>query len=251
MTGRAKGVDSKVDRLMEEASEALAAGRYIDCERTAVEALHHAHRAGDYERMARILLPLQEARRQRRQQAADVKKVARIRSYSELEALLTGAKPIKPGCYLLEPPLVGVDGRELREKALADGVPVFVLVREPLTKLGQWPIVEVGPVTVRTRVAPPKRIDVAWMMRAGEVLGDSALATVDPLEGPADRVDHLMDLLSAVVDHEKLHQALEEACRAAHAEAVVNPRKADRSGSRKRAVLDDDLPDDIPLDLDE
>lgn len=227
-TGRAKAAGDRVDGLMEEATRALTGGRYADAERMALEGLQHAHQALDYERMARVLMPLQEARRLRRQQAADVKKITRLASYSDLEAYLTGNKTIQPGCYLIEPPLVGADGRELRERALAEDVPVFVIVHEPITRLNQWPIVMVGPVTVRTRLSPPKKVDVTWMLQAGEALGDHALAQIDPSDDAITRVEHLIELLSTVVDHEKLHQALHAACVEAHAYVLANPKKRGR-----------------------
>lgn len=212
---------------MEEASAALVETRYFDCERLAGEALALAHGAADFERMARIALPLQEARRQRRHLAAGVKKVTRIDSYDALEPLLAGGKAIKPGCYLVEPPLVGADGRELRDRAIAEHVPALVVVREPLTRLGLWPIVAVGPVTVRTRIAPPKKSpDVTWLLNAAESLGDAALQAIDPEESAADRVDHLLELLAAVIDHERLHQALAGACAEAAATAHTERKKA-------------------------
>lgn len=239
MSARAKAQSDKIDRLMEEASDALVAVRYFDAERMCVEALSLAHQVHDYERMGRILMPLQESRRQRRQIACDVKKLIRIEVYSDLEALLTGAQPIKPGCYLLSPPLVGADARELRERALADNIPVLVAAREPETRVGLWPIVTVGPLTVRTRIPPPKKIDASWVQKACESLGDAAVAQIDPGECAADRVDHAMELLAAVVDHEKLHQALRAACEEAHRDAVDEAARPKRVNNRKLAEEED------------
>jgi hypothetical protein len=241
MSGRTKTADHKVDRLMEEASAALSAMKYAEAERLSLEALHEAHQAEDYERMGRIVLPLQEARRQRRQQAAEVKKLSRIKEYEDLESLLTGQKAIKRGCYLLEPPLVGADGRELRERSLAEGVSVFVVVREPQTRMGEWPIVAVGPVTVRTRIPPPKKVDVGWILRAGEALGDAAIGRIDPHDSAAGRVEHYLEFLSAFPDHEKLHEGLLLACHEAHHDAVTHPKKRGRPKQD-----DDDFPEEDP-----
>src|SRR5690606_11510112 len=60
----------QIQQTMEEASRALAEGRYFDCERLADQALHAAWELQDYESLSRITLPLQEARRQRRLAAA-------------------------------------------------------------------------------------------------------------------------------------------------------------------------------------
>lgn len=239
-TGRAKTAGDRIDELMEEATLSLTSGRYADAERMSLEALQLAHQALDYERMARVVLPLQEARRLRRQQSSDVKKVHRLASYAELEAYLTGNKAIQPGCYLIEPPLVGADGRELRERALAEDISVFVVVREPETRLNQWPIVMVGPVTVRTRLSPPKKADVSWILQAGEALGDHALAQIDPTDDAVARVEHLLELLSTVLDHEKLHQALIATCQEAHAAILAAPKKR----GRPKKEEDDDFPDE-------
>lgn len=238
MSVRARSQASKIDRLMEDASSALSQMRLGECERAAHEALHLAHQSGEYDRMARILMPLQEARRLRRQQAADTKKIVRVDDYAVLEPLLTGTKPIRSGCYLFEPPLVGADGREFRERSLAENASVSILVREPATRLGQWPIVAIGPTTIRARIPTPKKVDLVWFQAAGESLGDAALALVDPQEEPEGRVDHILDLLDTVVDHEKLHQALETACREAAHQAAINPKK---SRARSKHQTDDEL----------
>jgi hypothetical protein len=74
--------------------------------------------------------------------------------------------------------------------------------------------------------------DAAWMARAQEALGDAAIRRVGP-DLPADhRALDLWDLLEAVPDHEKLAQALGEACREA-ARTGVN------SGPRRRPVIVD------------
>ncbi len=242
VAGYATVTPNALDRLMDRASRALVGTRYFEVERLCRRALEQAHRARDYGRMARILMPLQEARRQKRQIACDAGRRERV------------PRPIRgtlrPGCYLVQPPLVGADARRLRERADAARVPVFVLCREPLTKAGLWPVVGVGspasrrfPVVVRTRVRPPTALErveasptkdagdiepsVEWFESAAESLGDAAIASVDPQAHPAWRVDDLLALLDAFPDHEKLHQRLEEACRdavAADPPARFRPR---------------------------
>lgn len=225
-TQRASG---KIDRLMEKASEALEETRYFECERLCLDALEMAHGGEEYERMARIILPLQEARRQKRLAAVDAKKLF------ILEEPLAEGEALEPGCYLLQPPLVGADGRDLRERADREEVPVFVLVREPKTRAGLWPLVMIGPVTVRARVKPPKnenRPDRAWFLAAGESLGDEAIAQVAPDLSVTQRVNELYDRLGTITEHEKLHQAMEEACRRAAAEADA-PAEEKPSSSRR------------------
>ncbi len=199
-----------IDKTMERASQALNETDYFACETLALDALTKAYAARDFERMARIVLPLQEARRQKRLAAADTGKIIRL---SEREP---DPADIEPACYLFEPMLVGAHGRNLRDAADELRIPVLVVVREPLTKSGHWPIVMLGPVTVRARVAPPtdEEPTIEWMLAASEALGDAAIDRVDDDEtAPDQRVQSYLELLSVCPEHEKLHQSLERACR--------------------------------------
>ena len=214
-----------IDSLMERASRALGEGDYFEAERLSLRSLLGARSTLDFERMARIVLPLQEARRQRREQALDAGPVAALRSGRD------APRPLVPGCYLVQPPMIGRDGRTLRETADRKGVPACVLTREPLTRAGKWPIVGVGPLVVRVQVDPPwpvQRVEDSpskdheervpareWFAGASEALGDAAIARLVPGDHPHYRVDDLLDFLNAHPEHEKLHQALEAACRAA------------------------------------
>ena len=59
-----------VDAIMEDASQALSRMDYLSCETFCLKALSLARRAKRWPVYARILLPLQETRRQRRMIAA-------------------------------------------------------------------------------------------------------------------------------------------------------------------------------------
>jgi hypothetical protein len=210
--------------------------------------------------MARILLPLQEARRQKRDLAIDTGRVFLV------DGEVPAGKRLVAGCYLVAPPRVGVDGRGLRETADRQRVPIVLAVREPTTRDGLWPIVAVGPVTIRAKVKPPtvsasrmsgsrgkggaKSAGKArpgkgaaehpaaagsptpallpppeWFIYANEQLGDAAIAALDQEEHPVSLVDELLEYLQTHPDHEKLHQRLEEAVRAA-ARDPRPPRRA-------------------------
>ena len=197
------------DRLMDDASTALVETRYFDAEALALEALHLAHGAHDFERMARICMPLLEARRQKRLAAIDSGNFVRLGSVDDVP------EAIEPGCYLFEPMLVAADARNFRDQADRDGVPVFVLAREPETQLKEWPVAMIGPVTLRTRVERPDGGEptLEWMQNATEELGDSALETIDPEDGAPSRVQEIIEMLGAMPDNERLHQALEAACK--------------------------------------
>jgi hypothetical protein len=236
---------AKLDEQMETASAALARADYAHAEAAAAKALLAARRAGDFERMARITLPLQEARRQRRHDAAD----------SGLRLILTqppaGRQALLPGLYLVQPPLVGIDARRLRLAADAAGTAALFLCREPMTKAGLWPIVAVGggtlttTITLRTRIAPPPGVTpmesgmtrdrveepppAEWFLAAHEALGDAAIAALRPGDPAAWRVDDLLEALDALPSHEKLLQALASACReAALSPAPERPRRRGR-----------------------
>ncbi len=138
MSGVLHNTAAAVDELMERASAALARMDYFETETLAMKAMKRARAANDFERMARICLPLQEGRRQRREAALDSGRRFILRAMPPRNA------PPESGCYLLEPPLIGLQGREFRDFAERKGVAVLALVREPTTKAGKWPIVAVG-----------------------------------------------------------------------------------------------------------
>jgi len=245
--GQTKG-ESQIDRLMDRASRALEATRYFEAERLAAGALQRAHSASDFERMARILLPLQEARRQKHQLA-----VNSGRSFLVNKASAMHADELEAGCYLFQPPLIGIDARTFRETADSRQVPVVVITREPMTREGKWPIVAVnGTISVRTRVDPPWKLErvepsitkdavngvafgappTPWFEAAGEALGDAALARLKPEDPAAWRVDDLLGFLDCHPDHEKLHQRLADECRLAMTQPLPE-------GRRHRPLLDD------------
>ena len=233
-----------IDELMDRASEALVATEYFRAEDLAMRGLLKARAAHDYERMARICLPLQEARRQRRHEAMD----SGLRMV--LPDLPKGRSIIEPGMYLVQPPLLGIDARTFRELAHGKKVPVVVVCREPMTRAGLWPVVAVNPkglvdsVTLRTRIAPPEGVkpketginkdempgtpSPEWFLAANEQLGDAAIASLKKDDPPAWRVDDLLDALEALPDHEKLHQKLADECRAAMLVPVPTERRRGR-----------------------
>lgn len=236
MSTPAKG--RMIDGLMDRASGALVATDYFEAERLCARALASARRSDDFERLARICMPLQEARRQKRQGAEN----SGYRAIVDGDLLRRGPK--RPGCYLVAPPMIGLDAREFRMLADRRKVPVFVLAREPAAHSGKWPVVAVGDsrvigtVTIRTQVDPPAGLETKspagdrgaeaptaeWFFGAGEAMGDAAIAKVNPKLPAVYRVDQLMEYLDAFPDHEKLHQRLEEASRAAMSEPMPETR---------------------------
>jgi hypothetical protein len=243
----AGAVGKVIDDLMERASASLAAANYFEAEKLALKALDRACAAQDFERMARICLPLQEARRQKRHEAVDSGNTFIIRT------LPSRGEEILPGCYLLTPPMIGIETLTMRELADRRRIPALVLCKEPTAASGKWPLVGVSgsdreSLVIRTQVPPPEGFEnmtpvgpgegvrpgpsARWFLSSQEALGDAAIAKIKPQLAPDYRAVDLFEYLKAVPDHEKLHQALEAACREA---AVVGPSPR----PRRRAVIDD------------
>jgi hypothetical protein len=234
-----------IDQLMERASSALMATQYFEAEALALKALERAAAAGDFGRMARICLPLQEARRQMREEALDAGHCVVIRALPRRSTVL------QPGCYLLEPPLIGIEALDFRALLDRRKIPALVLCREPLTSRGKWPIVGVSgsdreSLVIRVQVPPPEGFEnpipgqdqrpgppPSWFIQTQEALGDAAIAKVSPKLPWDYRALDLLEYLRAVPDHEKLLQALMEACH--HASRGPVSRRP-----RRRAVIDDE-----------
>ncbi len=215
-----KARTESVADLMERAEASLRRRAWFEAERLAAKALSMARSEDEFEAMARILLPLQEARRQRLAEAFEVKKVKVVAEAPNEQTRVT------PGVHLVEPPLVGADARRFRLLALEQEVPVAVVCREPITRLNECPVVAIGPVTIRARIDPPKKPSAptsAWMARALEQLGDHAIANLDSGLDLIKRIDHLLNCLESHPDHEKLHQELAELCREAAAKGLRTP----------------------------
>jgi hypothetical protein len=232
-----------IDQLMERASEALMSMRYFEAERLASRGLASALAKGDFGRIARITLPLQEARRQIRQLACDA-----------CPELITGVledfprRPLSSGCYLAQPPLTAMDARSIRRQAWDRDSCAILMTREPLTRDGLWPIAAVGvgelTVTTRIKVTPPVEVTpqagiptrdvytrlpgIRWFEATLEALGDRAIASLPTGDPPAHRVMDLIERLDACPEHEKLHQALAAECR--RAADAPEPRLPRRRG---------------------
>lgn len=220
MPPMAKSQADTVQQTMEKSEAALRRGAWFEAERLAGKALGVARVEDDFDAMARIVLPLQESRRQRLAAAFEHRKVRRA------EAAVTEQDRVEPGIHVVSPPLVGADARRLRLLALEQEVPVAVLCHEPLTRLQECPIVAIGPVTIRTRIAPPRRPEAptpSWVAKALEQLGDRAIEDLDPGQDLLKRIDHLINCLETHPDHEKLHQTLAESCREAARRGLKSP----------------------------
>ena len=205
-----EGQQQQIDALIKKATKALTRDNIFEAERLAAQALGMARVGRDFERLARCVPPLRQARGKRLRRALDVGKIKIIDS--------TPTRKLKPGCYLVQPPRVGADARDLRLRALEGKVAVAIAVvcREPDTMIGLCPIVAISPgATIRTKVDPPQdpeRPDMEWFVEALEALGDWAIETIDPALEIHRRVETILARLDAIPEHDGLLQCLEHAC---------------------------------------
>lgn len=203
----------QLDAIMEQASRALADMDYLACEALCLDALTESKQAKRFGYYARVLLPLQEARRQRRMIAAAGDVQLGTGPGFEPEQWLQGRDA---GCIVLTHPHSAEDARTLHEQARRDKQFVEVLFADSAREYTEWTLRSYdGPAVARTVKAPPSGMNPSqWFIEATERLGDAALAGVDgTLKGKA-LVDELESRLRVFPDHELLHQRLADAAKA-------------------------------------
>jgi len=213
-----------LNALMERASQKLTDMDYPGSEALCLEALSIAKRASNWTAYARIVLPLQECRRQRRMIAAD--------AGVQLGTNACWNDP-RDGCVAVTRPLNRDAAAKLVAEAAQHGrfVEVLWCDLEPdaATTAKTWTIATFGEVQVSCDVPAPKddwlnrRLSPGdadflaaghWFIEASEALGDAALAQVQAPPGSLERIEQLERMVAAVGDHEILHQHLADAARA-------------------------------------
>ncbi len=225
---------------MENASQALGAREYLACEALCLEALNLARSEKDWGYYARILLPLQEARRHRRTICAEG--FIRLGITADDLTTLEKALPDQPFCLVLTSPATAELAQRLeticrREFRFAEilwvensadqspwvlrsfhGAPVRVAQPAPpktwqnrwLSPLEQLPTESQNPVSTPGSPGSPGSPG-DWVINATEALGDAALKQVQSPLGSVARVHELEACLQAITDHEILHQRLSDA----------------------------------------
>jgi len=179
---------ARIDRMMEQASQALVARDYLQCEKLCLDAMQLSRQQSDYERYARILMPLQEARRQRRQIASDAGVFVLSGRRLQPQSIL---RRHRAGCLLLiDPPYSEDDEKALRDAAVRRRLYVEIM---------------------RLSVDQMRSTYLTVM----EDRGDAALATVTDNATPTEQVAALEQIMQRVGDHEIAHQRLAEAARRA------------------------------------
>ena len=111
-------------------------------------------------------------------------------------------------------------------------------MREPETRSGHWPVVMVGPATVRARVQPLQgKPTPTWIMGAIEALGAAAVDSVDA-SAPETRVNQLVDRLEALPECDAVYDALAQAC------AVAGEAQRDAESRRRTKPAEPHAPAD-------
>ncbi len=222
---------------MEQASAALLAMDYLACESLCVQALRETRQAKDWPSYQRILLPLQESRRQRRMIAGD----AAVRLGSTGVTLEQLAQQVRVGCVVLTHPHSADDALALKDRAARERRCVEVLFADNVSSAVHWTLRSFeGPRALCTVDAPPTawidrplqrsvyaHVRAAeraprfpspphWFIHATEALGDELLRGAEgstPRHSEA-RLEALEAALAAMTDHEILHQRLFHTARA-------------------------------------
>ena len=225
----------KLDKVMEQASQALAQMDYLTCEDLCLQTLTLAAAQRNWAYYARVLLPLQEARRQRRLIAAEG--VIRLGTSDLVGDPVRWLRQLAPGCVVLTAPHDRPIARRLTKAVRRQRLYVEVLLAEAPPRCPDWTLMSVDGIQVSCVVpAPPsqwtnrwlesaKSSDEAgpsesspgpadWFLDACEALGDAALGQVHVPLGKPMRVMRLERCLEVVTDHEILHQALADAAKA-------------------------------------
>ncbi len=226
-----------IDQLMETASEALGRMDYLACEALCLEALATARAQGNWAYYARVLMPLQESRRQRRMIATEG--VVRLGT-ADLDRHWSDWPEAEPsGCIVLTHPHTPETARTIEQNARQQRRCVEVLFADNASCADTWAIrsfagpavtchVPAPPVAWRDRwlasaeVCSTKTVKGSmgpadWFLDACEALGDVALAQVEAPRNSPERIEALEQCLAVVTDHEVLHQRLGDAARALRA----------------------------------
>ncbi len=214
---------NKAHKALEECRAALEAGDIFDADRAGASALNIAASEGvrDFQCIADASRLLAQTRAKKISSAIETGRLIEPGIFD------AEADPIESGCYLIAPPMVGADGRVLRERADAEGIPVLVVVREPTTRLGKWPVVMIGPATVRVRIDPPPNDEptIDWLIGACDALGLEAIRQGLSDERPEVRLALLLERLATLHHHAELTEEIVRTCDTILAEPVSKKKK--------------------------
>jgi len=203
----------QLDAIMERASKALAGMDYLSCETLCLEALVEARQADNFGYYARVLLPLQEARRQRRMISAEGDVCLGSTSAGFDPGVWLGEH--QAGCIVLTHPHTKKDARALVRRIREEKRYVEILFADNAEDAPNWTLRSYeGPETMCQVSRPtPDEPPAQWFLHASEQLGDAAIRAIDESVQGRSAVDELEARLRVLPDHELLHQRLAEAAR--------------------------------------
>ncbi len=212
---------------METASQALAELDYARCESLCVDALGQARQAADWVMYQRVLMPLQEARRQRRQAALDGPIL--LGTPKDEQDVAAQVADIEQGCVVLTWPCTATDAKAIGDAVRDGNRPIELLFADNASDSATWRVTSFAGPQISVDLPAPKSdwvgqwVDPAaiapptpahWFMQASEALGNVALAAIDAKTGSLAYLQALEHALSCVDDHEILHQRLASAAKA-------------------------------------
>ena len=221
---------TSLDQIMQRATMALTRMDYLSCEEDCLEALREARAAGDWAYYCRVLMPLQEARRQRRMIAAEG--TIRLGTGQLAGPATAWLDSIESGCIVVTHPFKIADAQQLEQTARDARRHIEVLYADNPVSADPWTLRSFAGPNVLHSIAPPPTdwIDrwmpasqdpstpppwpADWFVGATEALGDAALRQVDTPLGDSERLAALEQRLAVITDHEFLHQRLWDAASA-------------------------------------
>ncbi len=216
-------MSDQLDNIMEKASESLFKNDYLSCERLCREALEEAKTRAAWPVYARIVLPLQECRRQRRLLAADG--VIRLGSEGETdESLREKSLCIEAGCIVITHPHGHEVAKWIYQAARSSGSYIEILYADNAADADAWRIrPAAGSHHVECVLPRPSmawlnrwfepgecRRAADWFITATEALGNEAIGQItgNPSLSDIERLHGYEQMLDVVTDHELLHQYL-------------------------------------------
>jgi len=166
-----------ISQTMESASEALRRMDYLECEARCLEALGAARRQSRWADYRRILLPLQECRRQRRMIAAEG--VVRLGTAGLAGGPADWLGQMDSGCVVVTHPHGRDEARALEQAARTRRRYLEVLWSDGPTDGESWRIRSfAGPDITCTVPAPPASWRARWL-----AAGTGEGANTDPVAG--------------------------------------------------------------------
>ena len=169
-------VSTQLDGLMEAASMSLAQRKYLLCECQCLEALDLAKQDRDWAYVARIILPLQEARRQRRLTAASG--TIRLGTTDLLGDPQHWLDQLQVGCLVVTHPYDEKTARRIQQLARQQDRYVEVLFADNPVTAQSWTLTaDIGqPICCLADPPNPDWIDRWW---SPSVVDDHSLAPIN------------------------------------------------------------------------